>query len=282
MGRRNFIPSIGHAEDQSHPPNGLSTLARVDPAPSSWYPAWGELSVFAIGAATYAAAVRRFGASPARVAAFVAAEVMLVAIFVSPVETLALHYLLTAHLVQNVALAEWVPALVVIGISEPMADALARRGATRALTFPFVALPLWIATYAVWHVPALYDAALDHPGSLLQLEHVSYFVAGVLLWWPVLHAAPWKLTAGAKAAYLFGAFFFASPLGLLFALLPDPLYDFYVDAPRVGGISALTDQQIAGLVMAASEAVVFFCAFAFFFVRFMSEEDDARYSPRDA
>ena len=57
------------------------------------------------------------------------------------------------------------------------------------------------------------------------------------------------------------------------ALLPDPLYDFYVDAPRLWGVSALTDQQIAGMAMAVSEAVVFFTMFTLYFVRFMAEEE---------
>jgi len=254
----------------------------VAPDPSSWYPAWGELAVCAVVAVAYGSAARRFGASRAHIAAFAAAEALALAVFFSPVETLALHYLLSAHLAQNVALAEWIPALAVLGLSERMATALARFAPVRALTHPLVALPVWIATYALWHLPPLYDAALRHQGSLIHVEHASYFLAGAAFWWPVLHAAPRRLESGTKAAYLFAAFFFASPLGLLFALLPDPLYDFYAAAPRVGGISPLTDQQIAGVVMAASEAVVFFGAFAFYFVRFMSEEDGARYSQRDA
>ena len=50
-------------------------------------------------------------------------------------------------------------------------------------------------------------------------------------------------------------------------------YDFYVDAPRLWGLSPILDQQIAGVSMAAAEAVVFFAAFAFFFARFFAEQD---------
>jgi cytochrome c oxidase assembly factor CtaG len=88
----------------------------------------------------------------------------------------------------------------------------------------------------------------------------------------VLQQRPWSLSAGAKSAYLFAAFVFASPLGLLMALLPSPLYDFYVEAPRLWGLSPLADQQIAGLTMVVSESVVFFTMFAVYFVRFMAEE----------
>ena len=57
------------------------------------------------------------------------------------------------------------------------------------------------------------------------------------------------------------------------ALLPSPLYDFYVDAPRLNNLSPLADQQLAGIAMAVSEAIVFFTMFTVFFVRFMAEEE---------
>ena len=41
------------------------------------------------------------------------------------------------------------------------------------------------------------------------------------------------------------------------------------------GTLAAADQQIAGVTMAVEEAVVFFAAFAFFFARFLSEQEAA-------
>jgi cytochrome c oxidase assembly factor CtaG len=125
-------------------------------------------------------------------------------------------------------------------------------------------------------VPAIYDYALRHPGSILHLEHASYFATGVLMWWPVLHARPRPLSSGIKAGYLFAAFLLASPLGLLLALVGRPVYGFYADAPeRLWGLSRLTDQQLAGLTMASEQALVFFAVFAFYFFRFFREEEAA-------
>jgi cytochrome c oxidase assembly factor CtaG len=78
-----------------------------------------------------------------------------------------------------------------------------------------------------------------------------------------------------RAAFLFGAFVLASPLGLLLALLPSAVYDFYEDAPRLWGLSPLSDQQLAGITMTAEQAVVFFAAFALFVRRFLHEEASA-------
>ena len=87
--------------------------------------------------------------------------------------------------------------------------------------------------------------------------------------------------AASAAVATFALFVLASPLGLLFALLPSPLYDAYVQVPRLWGLQPLEDQQIGGTLMAVSEAIVFFGLLAYFFVRFMAEED-AGYSHGDA
>ena len=223
-------------------------------------------------ALAYALVLRGHPAQGWRIACFLGGLGLILVVFVTPIENLALRYLLTAHLLQNVALAEWSPALVMLGLPPAAAAAARRYAAVRMLTHPLVALPLWLATYYAWHVPAAYDTALRNPSTLLHLEHLCYFATGLLVWWPVLTG---RLDAGSSAAYLFAAFALASPLGLLLALIPRAVYSFYVQAPRVWGWSPLTDQQVAGLTMAAEEAVVFFGAFAFYFVRFMRRDATA-------
>src|SRR5687768_11786221 len=105
---------------------------------------------------------------------------MLVATAVTPLDALSYH-LLTAHLLQNVVLAEWAPALLVLGVPPALAARLTANRAANVLTWPPVALVAWLATYYVWHLPVAYDAALERT-TLLHLEHVCYLLAGVLLW----------------------------------------------------------------------------------------------------
>ena len=153
----------------------------------------------------------------------------LLAVTVTPIETIALNYLLSVHL------------------SRTSSSPSGRRSSSRSRSRrpsprraprvpPLLALALWVVNYGVWHLPWIYDAALRHPHSLLHLEHALYFLTGVVLWWPVVHG---DLSAGAKAAYLFAAFALASPIGLMMALVPEPIYDFYVEAPEaVGAVPA--------------------------------------------
>ncbi len=233
----------------------------------------------------YLLGLRRFPASRTRVACFLAAGALVLAVSVTPVETLALEYLLTVHLLQNVVLAEWAPALAVVGLAPALAAAAGAHRSVRAVTRPAVALTVWTANYMVWHLPWIYDLALEHRHSVLHAEHLLYFLTGAALWWPVLHDAPHRLATGRRAGYLFAAFVLASPIGLLMALLPEAAYSFYEDAPeRLWGLSPLADQQLAGVTMVSEQAVVFFAAFAVYFVRFLAEQDaepeDSRRAPR--
>ena len=212
-----------------------------------------------------AVAARGGPVSRPRLAAGALGVVLVFAAFFTQLEPLANHTFLCAHLLQNVVLAEWAPVLLVLAIPRRVAE----RAAGFPLFRPFVALPFWLVAYYTWHLPLIYDAALRRPHSLLHLEHLTYLVAGICVWWPVVHG---RYSSGAKAAYLFAAFVLASPLGLLLALIPRAIYPFYVHAPRTWGPGPLADQQIAGVTMAAEEAIVFFGAFTGYLLRFLADE----------
>src|SRR3954447_15468756 len=66
---------------------------------------------------------------------------------------------------------------LLIGDLGPLLLCLGRRFPER----PLLALPLWTAALVAWHVPALYDAALEH-SALHLLAHLCFFVAGIGVW----------------------------------------------------------------------------------------------------
>jgi cytochrome c oxidase assembly factor CtaG len=242
-------------------------------SPSDW--SWSSEALVALTlAGLYGLSLRRFPAPGWRIGSFGGGCLLLAVALVSPLDTLAREYLLLGHLWQNVLLAEWAPLLLVLGIAAPLAAALSRNAVVQALVHPLVALPVWVGTYAVWHLPPLYDAALRRPETLLALEHLSYVVAGLLLWWPVFQDVPRSLPSQLRAAYVFAAFVISAPIGLVLALVPEPIYAFYADAPeRVWGLSRLADQQFGGISMAGEQSLVFFAVFGYWFARFLGEED---------
>jgi putative membrane protein len=218
----------------------------------------GLVPLLALG---YLLVTRGYRPSRPHVASAVAALALIAAAFATELQRFALHTFLWAHLLQNVVLAEWAPALLVLAVPPALA--------ARVRVPPLVALPVWLVTFYVWHLPAIYDAALRRPHSLLHVEHVTYLLAGLAVWWPVVHGS---YSPGAKAAYVFAAFVLVSPLGLALALIPRPVYAFYAHAPRTWGPSPLADQQIAGVTMAVEEAIVFFAVFVACMRRFLQQE----------
>ena len=241
-------------------------------SPAEW--SWSGEALVPLGLAVGYLVVTRDGRDGRRAASFLAGCALLIVVLVTPLDTLAREYLVWAHLLQNVVLAEWAPLLLVLGVPPSLAQRIAGVVLVRALTHPFVALPLWVGTYALWHVPALYDAALRHPHTLLPVEHLTYLATGLLFWWCVWQDAPHRLSSASRAAYAFAAFVLSAPLGLVLALVPRPLYGYYADAPeRVFDLSRLTDQQLGGMTMAAEQSVVFFAVFAYWFLRFLAEQE---------
>ena len=167
-----------------------------------------------------------------RAAAATAAILMVFASFFTGLQSLATHTFLWAHLLQNVVLAEWAPALLVLAVPPSRA---------RRVRIPMIpALVAWLITYFAWHLPWAYDYALRHQHSLLHVEHLTYLLTGIAVWWPVIHG---RENAGAKALYLFAAFVLASPIGLLLALIPRPIYAFYEHAPRTWGPGPLDGRR---------------------------------------
>ena len=92
----------------------------------------------------------------------------------SPLETIAIDYLVLFHLLQNVIISDWAPPLLLIGLTPAMRAAVAARGghAFATLTRPQIALPIWLVGWYVVHLGAVYDAAVRSP-VLLALEHAA-------------------------------------------------------------------------------------------------------------
>ena len=246
-----------------------------DPYSFSFEPLFLVLGVAALAA--YAAAARRQPAGTLRASLFFLG-IALVAIPVnSPLETLAAHYLLLMHLLQNVMIADWAPPLLILGLTPAMRRALASRGGPvfERLTRPKVALPVWLLVWYGVHLGAVYDFALDNPWAL-NVEHLLLLAVGLCFWWPVFEPESRRLSTPFALGYLFAAFAAASFLGLALIFSSTPFYDFYADAPRLWGLSAAKDQNWGGILMNAEQTIVFFAALGWFLFRLFEEEEEAQ------
>jgi putative membrane protein len=138
-------------------------------SPYAWQADVDTTVVIPVIGLLYLFLVGRHGAPRWRIGCFAGALALLGVAFWTPLHHLGLHYLLTAHLLQNVILAEWAPLLAVLGVSPAMARAFAARRVWRVATFPPVALLAWLLDYFFWHVPPVYDYALEHQSWLIHV-----------------------------------------------------------------------------------------------------------------
>jgi putative membrane protein len=117
------------------------------------------------------------------------------------------------------------------------------------LTDPLVAWALHALALWGWHIPAAFDAALEHEGLHIA-QHLSFLVTALFFWWAVLgHDPRGRYGAGRSFAYLFTTMLHTSALGALLALAPTPWYAPYVPLTGALGLDPVQDQQLGGLVM---------------------------------
>jgi len=200
-----------------------------------------------------------------RIALFGAGLAVSVFALVGPLDRIADDRLLSAHMGQHVLIGDLGPALMVTALRGPLLvfllpapilGPLARssrvRSALGALLRPRVAFGLWAANLAVWHVPYLYDAALAHQG-LHDLEHVCWTSAGILVWTLLVDPGSHRrLSVGGRVALAAALFAAGQILTDVLVFSFTRLYPAYHGAY---GISALTDQQLSGIVMMVEQLV---------------------------
>jgi putative membrane protein len=181
----------------------------------------------------------------------------LLVIFLSlngPVHDLSDYYLFSGHMVQHLLLTLVAPPLLISGTTGAMLrPALAVRGigaAARVLTRPAICYAVFNVTLAAWHIPALYNTALEiHAVHIV--EHLMFIATAVLMWWPLLSPLP-ELPRAAYPAQMLYCFLMAIPMtvvAIYIAMADSLLYPAYASAPRLWGISPMEDQQYGGLIM---------------------------------
>ncbi len=131
-------------------------------------------------------------------------------------------------------------------ILAPLARNTRVRAVLGTLLRPRVAFTLWAANLAIWHVPYLYDLALAHE-KLHDFEHVCWTFCGILVWTLLIDPGSHRrLTVAGRVALAAAMFAAGQILTDVLVFTFTPLYPFYSGAY---GISALTDQQLSGIVM---------------------------------
>jgi cytochrome c oxidase assembly factor CtaG len=196
-----------------------------------------------------------------------------------PLETLAEDRLFTAHMIQHLLLADLIPILLLVGLTRPMLRPAVRRlrpveERLGPIAHPATALVLYVGFMWLWHIPALYDAALSN-AWVHALEHACFFTTGLAFWWFLIEPVPprHRLTGPWAVGYVAAAKILMGLLGVILTFTPNVMYDHYKHTEPAWGLTHLEDINVGGMVMSVEQSLVLIVFFTIAFTRMLESSE---------
>ena len=222
---------------------------------------------------------------PRQVATFTLGVLVLFVALVSPINVVSDQYLFSVHMLQHVLLTLVAPPLLVRGLPHWLIRPFLRPNwafrSARAITHPIGAFLAFNIVFSLWHVPALYNASLSN-NVVHVVEHVMMISTAMVMWWPLTStmAELPRVSYPMQMMYLFGLSVAQIIVFGALTFAGQPLYEFYVEAPRITPFSALTDQQIGAIIMKVGGGMLFLGLLVVTFYRWYGEEERIRQANR--
>lgn len=201
-----------------------------------------------------------------------------------PIHDLAERYLYSMHMVQHLLFTLVAPPLLLAGIPAWMMRSVLRpkpvRDLWRFLTRPVVALIVFNVVLLFTHWPVVVDRAVGN-----ELEHFSLHLllvaSAVVMWWPVMSPLPEMpaLTPPGQMMYLFLQSLVPTIPASFLTFGNTLIYPVYGTFPRIWGMSALTDQLLAGLEMKILGGFVLWGFITVIFFRWHAREERDGWDP---
>ena len=216
-----------------------------------------------------------------QVATFTAGVLVIFVSLVSPIHVLADSYLFSAHMVQHVLLTLVAPPLLILGTPDWLLRPLLRPNVVfrlaRVATHPVVAFAIFNIVFSVWHMPSLYNTSVTNHGVHIG-EHLLFIATAVLMWWPIASTMPElpRLSYPLQMSYLFLLSIAQIIVFAMITFAEEPLYQFYVEAPRIWSVSPLVDQQIGAIIMKIGGGAIFLTILVVAFFRWFNKEEETR------
>ena len=212
-----------------------------------------------------------------RIASFVSAIAVVVAVQLPPLDTLADEVLL-AHMIQHIIIGEIASLFIVLGLTGPMLAPLLQFRLTRPLRVlanPAIALALWAIDLYAWHLPVLYQLAIRHD-LVHALEHACLLWFGVLLWLALLGPLPkpaW-FRGWASVGYVTSVRLIGAVLGNVFIWAQTVFYPIYDASDARRGLNPISDQNLAGAAMMIIQVIFTTLLLGWLFMRFAKQDEE--------
>lgn len=186
--------------------------------------------------------------------------------------------LLFAHMIEHLLLGDIAALLIVLGLTGPLiAPILKIRffDRLRIIANPLIAFPLWAIDLYVWHLPVLYQGALEHLGVHV-LQHAMFLGLGINMWMCLFGPLPmpgWFGNLG-KLLYIVAVRLTGAALGNIFLWSGTVFYPFYLSGDSLHHISPVADQNLAGAVMMIEGSLLTVGLFCWLFLRTAREAEE--------
>lgn len=186
---------------------------------------------------------------------FISGWALLALTLISPLDTLGRYYLFAAHTAQLFLIITLVAPLLMIGLPDSLGRILLptrrMREVGRDPLFNVVAVVVFNLLVLIWHAGPFYEAAL-HDTGLHDLQMLTFLVAGILTWWPLLTPADEhvRMASPMQILYLAAESIPLDVFGIFTIFAAGIFYHTYAVAPRIWGLSATADQQLGGAILA--------------------------------
>lgn len=199
-----------------------------------------------------------------------------------PIHDIAENYLFSVHMVQHTLFSLIAPPLLLLGMPAPLLRKLLGPfiPAVRFVTKPLIAFALFNAVVLFTHWPAIVNIAVTNEPAHFGL-HLLLVFSSLVMWWVVVTPLPelGGMQPPGKMLFLLGQSFLPTVPASFLTFATTPIYGFYARAPRLWGISAVTDQMVAGLIMKIGGGLILWSVIALLFFRWYASEQKA---PDDA
>jgi cytochrome c oxidase assembly factor CtaG len=202
---------------------------------------------------------------------------LMVLTLVSPLAHIA-EELFLAHMLEHLLLADLGALLLVLGLTGPLLQpllAVRELSWLRVFAHPVVALVAWTANFYVWHLPALYQGAVESD-AVHALQHLLFVSFGIAMWIALLGPLPkpaW-FGNGAKIGYIIAVRLIQSVLANALLWSGGVLYPRYAAGQASWGISPVNDQSAAGAIMMIEGSIVTIGLFCWLFLRAARESEE--------
>jgi putative membrane protein len=192
-----------------------------------------------------------------------------------PIHDLAENYLFSVHMFQHTLFSLVAPPLLLLGLSAPLLRKLLApvMPLVRFATKPLIAFALFNVVLLFTHWPVIVNYAVTHELGHFLLHCLLVF-SSLVMWWVVVSPLPelGVMQPMGKMLFLLGQSFLPTVPASFLTFATTPIYSAYAHAPRLWGISAVTDQMIAGLMMKIGGGLILWSVIGLIFFKWYAKE----------